>query len=122
MQHALLNLRRICHPHTGEALANCIESTLDEWAIPESKILLIVTDNGSNMIKAVELLKKAHSDSTEVAQSDASDNVDSAKSDSDSDSQDECAADEDQGKFVAFLNLFFINCIQIVMFIFIAMQ
>lgn len=52
------------------------------------------------MIKAVELLKKTHSDSTEVAQYDASDNVDSAESDSDS--QDECAADEDQGKFVVF--------------------
>lgn len=103
-QHALLNLCRICHPHTGEAIANCIKSTLDEWGIPGSKILLIVTDNGSNMIKAVELLKKTHSDSTEVAQYDASDNVDSAESDSDS--QDECAADEDQGKFVVFKLIF----------------
>lgn len=57
-QHALLNLHRICHPHNGETIANCIESTLNEWDIPESKVLLIVMDNASNMIKAVELLKK----------------------------------------------------------------
>ncbi len=57
-QHALLDLHRICHQHNGEAIANYIDSTLNEWDIPESKVLLIVTDNGSNMIKAVELLKK----------------------------------------------------------------
>lgn len=57
-QHALLNLHRICHRHNGEAIANCIDSTLNKQDIPESKVLLIVMDNGSNMIKAVELLKK----------------------------------------------------------------
>ncbi|KAL0160147.1 hypothetical protein M9458_043872, partial [Cirrhinus mrigala] len=44
------------HPHTGEAIARCIDQTLDEWGIGEDKVLLIVTDNGSNIVKAVRLL------------------------------------------------------------------
>jgi len=55
--HALLNLHRIEHPHTGEAIARCIDQTLDAWGIGEDKVLLIVTDNGSNIVKAVRLLQ-----------------------------------------------------------------
>ncbi|KAL2076551.1 hypothetical protein ACEWY4_015142 [Coilia grayii] len=56
--HALLNLHRIEHPHTGECIACCIDETLDAWSIHEDKVLLIVTDNGSNILKAVRLLKE----------------------------------------------------------------
>ena len=54
--HALLNLHRIEHPHTGEAIARCIDQTVDAWVIREDKVLLFVTDNGSNIVKAVWLL------------------------------------------------------------------
>ncbi|KAL1249595.1 hypothetical protein QQF64_020600 [Cirrhinus molitorella] len=56
VHHALLNLHRMEHPHTGEAIARCIDQTLDEWGIGEDKVLLIVTNNGSNIVKAVRLL------------------------------------------------------------------
>lgn len=55
--HALLNLHRIEHPHTGESIARCIDETLNAWDICEDKVLLIVTDNGSNILKAVRLLR-----------------------------------------------------------------
>lgn len=56
VHHALLNLHRIEHPHTGKPIACCIDQTLDAWGIGEDKVLLIVTDNGSNIVKAVRLL------------------------------------------------------------------
>ena len=55
--NALCNLHQIEHPHTGGAIARCIEKTLEAWGIGEDKLLLIVTDNGSNIIKAVRLLR-----------------------------------------------------------------
>lgn len=55
--HTLLNLHRMEHPHTGESIARCITETLERWDIGENKVLLIVTDNGSNIVKAVRLLR-----------------------------------------------------------------
>lgn len=57
VHHALLNLHHLEHPHTGESIARCIDQTLDAWGIREDKVLLIVTDNGSNIVKAVRLLR-----------------------------------------------------------------
>jgi hypothetical protein len=57
-QHALLNLDMIHHPHSGEKLCKCIESCLQKWDIKAEKVLQIVSDNGSNMIKAVSLLRE----------------------------------------------------------------
>ena len=38
--------------HTGENIRELVESVLEEWEIPPSKISAILTDNGSNMISA----------------------------------------------------------------------
>lgn len=57
-KHALLSLVEIEHPHTGEALSKCLETCLQAWEIPPSKVLLIISDNGANMIKAIRLLQK----------------------------------------------------------------
>ncbi|ROI42820.1 hypothetical protein DPX16_7097 [Anabarilius grahami] len=57
VHHALLNLHHLKHPHTGESIARCIDQTLDAWGIGEDKVLLIVADNGSNIVKAVLLLR-----------------------------------------------------------------
>jgi hypothetical protein len=54
--HALLNLHTIHHPHTGQAIAQAIEKSLQHWNIPREKILLIITDNGANMLKAVQCM------------------------------------------------------------------
>lgn len=61
---ALLNLHRMEQPHTREAMARCIDQTLDAWNIGEDKVLLVVTDNGANIVKAVRMLrdKRQHED------------------------------------------------------------
>ena len=40
------------HPHNAETIREMVEEILKEWGIPLDKILAILTDNGSNMIKA----------------------------------------------------------------------
>ena len=40
------------HPHNAETIRGMVEEILKEWGIPLDKILAILTDNGSNMIKA----------------------------------------------------------------------
>lgn len=57
VQHALLNLYHLEHPHTGEYIVRCIDQTLDAWGIGEDKVLLIVADNGCNIVKAVWFLR-----------------------------------------------------------------
>ena len=56
-QHVLLNLHLIPHPHTSLMLADKITSSLTQWEIHESKLLMAVTDNGSNMIKAINSIQ-----------------------------------------------------------------
>lgn len=58
-QHVFINLHRISHPHTGEVIAKCIEHTLTTWDITEEKVLLIVTDNGANIVKAIKILAQS---------------------------------------------------------------
>lgn len=55
--HAFLNLTELSHPHTGEALFNCLQESLNQWAIPTSKVMLIVSDSGANIVKAIKLLQ-----------------------------------------------------------------
>lgn len=57
-QHAFLGLERLQHPHTGEMLSTCLERSLTNWGIPQDKVMLIVSDNGANMVKAVRLLQE----------------------------------------------------------------
>lgn len=52
--HVVLNLHTIQHPHTGEMIAEHLQLTLDTWKIDRHKILMIITDNGSNMVKAIK--------------------------------------------------------------------
>ena len=47
-----LAVRRLPHPHTGENIRDAVESILEEWSIPLSKVRVVITDNGSNMVKA----------------------------------------------------------------------
>ena len=66
-QHVLLNLHQMDHPHTGKAIAEKVNDTLKKWEIPKCKILLLVTDNGSNMKKAMRELNT--SSETEIGAS-----------------------------------------------------
>lgn len=60
--HVLLNLDTIEHPHTGLMLAEKLRQSFKQWQIPLSKILAVVTDNGSNMVKAVRCIKQYESE------------------------------------------------------------
>jgi hypothetical protein len=53
--HILLNLHEIAHPHTGEMLAEKLLKTLAKWDISAPKVLAVITDNGSNMLKAIRV-------------------------------------------------------------------
>lgn len=55
--HVLLNLHEIAHPHTGDMLATKLMKTLTNWEISRHKVLAVITDNGSNMIKAIRVAK-----------------------------------------------------------------
>lgn len=48
----LLAVKQVPHPHTGEGVRDAFLSVVDKWEIPHSKISIVVTDNGSNMVKA----------------------------------------------------------------------
>jgi len=62
VKHIVLQLAVIRHPHTGEKLAAALNDCLTDWGLGADKILMIVSDNGSNMIKAIKLLKEMNED------------------------------------------------------------
>lgn len=46
--------------HTAYNIRDIIESILEDWGIQESKMYGATTDNDTNVIKAVELMKINH--------------------------------------------------------------
>jgi hypothetical protein len=69
-------LYEVEHPHTGEMIADCIDKCLKFWEIPEEKVQLIVSDNGSNMVKAINVLRQMHIAEESESDSDMNDNAD----------------------------------------------
>ena len=57
LQHFILDVFRFKGSHTGETIANEIYNTLAEFGL-ETKIIAITTDNGSNMILGINILKE----------------------------------------------------------------
>jgi hypothetical protein len=56
--HAMLNLFSIAHPHTGDMISDKITECLQQWNISREKVFLIITDNGSNMVRALKCLNE----------------------------------------------------------------
>ena len=50
--HILLSMKRMPHPHSGENIRNLVMKCLEEWDISPQAINVVVTDNGSNVVKA----------------------------------------------------------------------
>ena len=50
---ATLAVRFFPHPHTAERVRGLVEEVLKEWGI-EQKLYFVITDNGSNMVKAFQ--------------------------------------------------------------------
>jgi len=55
-QHVTLSIAELPYPHTGTAIAECMSRCLSEWEISAEKVLMVVSDNGANIIKAVQIL------------------------------------------------------------------
>jgi len=51
----ILNSYQILRPHTGEVIADKLHNCLYQCGIDPKNVLMLVTDNGSNMIKAVRI-------------------------------------------------------------------
>ena len=68
-RHALLSLLELTESHTGEMLSSSLEKFLKDWHIPASKVLLVVSDNGANMVKAYRLLQEREKIQAELSAS-----------------------------------------------------
>ena len=52
-----LAVKRVPSPHTGEEVLKIVLQIFKDWNIPNHKIGSIITDNGSNMVKAFKILQ-----------------------------------------------------------------
>ncbi|KAL1277315.1 hypothetical protein QQF64_023988 [Cirrhinus molitorella] len=57
MKTACLQTSYFPQDHTGEHIAEALHDVLLNWKLDEKGLVAITTDNGSNVIKAVELKK-----------------------------------------------------------------
>ncbi|CAG8622584.1 10339_t:CDS:2 [Ambispora gerdemannii] len=55
MCEALLDLKQVPYPHTGEKIALLLQESIKEWNL-EKKTIAITTDNASSMVKALRLI------------------------------------------------------------------
>ena len=44
-KHAVLNIKRLPHPPTGENIMMALKASLEEWEIPDRKIILIISED-----------------------------------------------------------------------------
>jgi len=56
LREAILVVKYLKYPHTGDIIAECLNQIIHEWNL-DGKVFTITTDNGSNMVKAGKLLK-----------------------------------------------------------------
>ena len=89
--HAILNLFEVQLPHTGEMIAECLERCMQQWGLTQVKVQLIISNNGSNMVKAVRVLREKYQSSHEARNivEDAGDEMEKSEAESDSDDDDE---------------------------------
>ena len=52
-----LAVKRMPSPHTGEEVLKIVLQIFKDWNIPDHKIGSIITDNGSNMVKAFKIIQ-----------------------------------------------------------------
>ncbi|CAD6216497.1 GSCOCG00011341001-RA-CDS [Cotesia congregata] len=53
LSEAVLGVKELQERHTAENIAKALKSMLEAWKIDIKKVVAVVTDNGSNMVKAV---------------------------------------------------------------------
>ena len=77
-RHAMLNLFQIDHPHTGKMISEKVTECLKNWGIEHKKVLIVITDNGSNMRRAVDILNEELAEIAEHAEPEESDRIEEA--------------------------------------------
>ena len=75
-RHALLSMAELDHPHSGDKIAHCLDQCLRTWGITSDKVLLVISDNGSNMVKAIRLLQERQKEKEEQDDGDDEDRED----------------------------------------------
>ncbi|XP_041837640.1 E3 SUMO-protein ligase ZBED1-like [Melanotaenia boesemani] len=69
-EHILLALEQVAHPYTALSIKACVDKCMQEWDVPNEKIITVITDNGSNMVAA---FKHTTSEEEEVISEDSED-------------------------------------------------
>ena len=57
---AVLHAQALEMAHTGEYIAERISSMLESWNIPQERVQLVISDNASNMVKAMQEASLPH--------------------------------------------------------------
>ena len=65
-----MSIKQLDNLHTSEALATAVHDCLTDWHITDSKVMMVITDNCSNVLKAVRLLSEK-ANATEGSESDS---------------------------------------------------
>lgn len=94
--HFLLNLFQIAHPHTGEMIAEKLCQCLQQWGIEQRRVIMVVTDNGANMIKAVRVAAPDDIEEAEQSTTDSEADDDGNMDDNSLQSQEDSEVDGDE--------------------------
>ncbi|XP_065896068.1 E3 SUMO-protein ligase ZBED1-like [Dysidea avara] len=68
-----LAVKRMPSPHTGEKVLKIVLQIFKDWSIPDHKIGSIITDNGSNMVKAFKILQLQQKENMQIEGDDEED-------------------------------------------------
>jgi len=88
VRYVVLELAQLQHPHTADVLADHLECCLNKWGIPSKRVLMILSDNGSNMVKAIKLLNDRHEEQITEQGDEGNDNSTENEDDSEADDED----------------------------------
>lgn len=85
-----------------EMLVEKLAQTLDYWGVSKSKVLTVITDDGSNMVKAIwiarDLERESQERETQEQQHEEADNTDEDEEDRQNDHDSQPNADEDDNE------------------------
>jgi hypothetical protein len=87
------------HPHTGAAIAEVLENCMKEWGISPTKVLLVVTDNGSNMVKAIRILQEKETEKYKQILRQGDETVDAEDMNSDTSNDSDADIDESENEY-----------------------
>ena len=73
-------------PHTADHVRDLVYEVLSEWNIPLNKVMVVVTDNGSNMVTVFKKFVATDGDEADDSEMDEEDDSKIEEDDADSES------------------------------------